>query len=90
MSATFASLKLESSMWQSRSQLYHYSHSYQLNNHVNVKTMDTYMCTFCNGAKTETVAPQDDRAMEWNVNFFDRYRIVKVKVSTKLTFDYEK
>ena len=48
------------------------------------------MYALCNGAKTKTVAPQNDRAMEWNVNFFDRYRIVKVKVSTELTFDYEK
>ena len=42
---------------------------YQLNDHVNVKTMDARMCVLSNGAKTEMIAPQNDRAMERNVNF---------------------
>ena len=31
--------------------------------------MDARMCVLRNGAKTEIIAPQNDRAMEWNVNF---------------------
>ena len=35
--------------------------------------MDTRMCVLHNSAKTEMVAPQNDHATEWSVNFFDRH-----------------
>ena len=49
-------------------QLLPYGHAYQLNNRTNVKTMDARMRILRNGAKTETFAPQNDRA-ERNVIF---------------------
>ena len=51
------------------SQLLQYGHAYQLNDRTNVKTMDARTRVLWNGAKTETFAPQNDRAMERNVNF---------------------
>ena len=50
-------------------QLLQYGHTYQLNDHTNVKTMDARTRVLRNGAKTETFAPQNDRATERNVNF---------------------
>ena len=50
-------------------QLLQYGHAYQLNNRTNVKTMDMRTRVLRNDAKTETFAPQNDRATEWNVNF---------------------
>ena len=48
------------------SQLLQYGHAYQLNDRTNVKTMDARTLVLCNSVKTETVAPQNDRATEWN------------------------
>ena len=63
-------LKLESSMRQSRNgQLLQYGHAYQLNDRMNVKTTDMRMHVLRNRVKRETVAPQNDRATEQNVNF---------------------
>ena len=63
-----ACLLLETSFLPHGSQLLQYGHAYQLNDHTNVK-MDACMPVLRNGAKMETVAPQNDHAMEWNVNF---------------------
>ena len=50
-------------------QLLQYGQAYQLNYRMNVKMMAVRMCVLRNSAKTETFAPQNNRAMERNVNF---------------------
>ena len=37
-----------------------------INDRTNVKTMDARTLVLCNSVKTETVAPQNNRATEWN------------------------
>ena len=44
-------------------QLLKYGHAYQLNDHMNVKIMDTRVRVLRNGTKMETVAPQNDHPM---------------------------
>ncbi len=50
-------------------QLLQYGHAYQLSVRANVKTMYARAGVLRNGAKTETLSPQNDRAMKRNVNF---------------------
>ena len=51
------------------SRLLQYSHTYQLNDRTNIKTMDVRRHVLRNDAKMETFAPQNDHAMERNINF---------------------
>ena len=50
-------------------QLLQYGHAYQIKQSHERKTMDARMRVLQNGAKTKTFAPQNDHAMERNINF---------------------
>ena len=46
------------------SQLLQYGHAYQLNDHMNIETMDARVRVLRNSVKAEMIAPQNNRPTE--------------------------